>query len=61
MPHPHSAMLSLLLWHYLQAGVVVVGLGFFGLLIHSAEDGDYWSAVGSAGAAAVLIWLAGQM
>lgn len=57
----HSAMTSLLIWHYLQAVVVVVGLGFFGLIIHSAEEGDYWAALGSAGAAAVLIWIAGQM
>lgn len=51
-------MIRLLIWHYLQAVVVVVALGFVGLIIQTGEEGDYWAAIGSAAAAAGLIYVA---
>jgi hypothetical protein len=56
-----SAMISLLIWHYLQTIVVLIGLGFAGLILVEIEEGDYWAALGSVGAAAGILWIAGQM
>jgi len=61
MTHPHSAMLSLLLWHYLQAVIAVVGLGVVGMIVWGVAERDYWLAVGSTGAAAAILWIAGMM
>jgi hypothetical protein len=54
-------MLALLLWHYLQAVIAVVGLGFLGMIVWGIAERDYWLAVGATGAAAAILWIAGMM
>ena len=61
MAHPHSAMLALLLWHYLQAVIAVIGMGFIGMIVWGVAERDYWLAVGATGAAAAILWIAGMM
>lgn len=61
MPDLMGAMISMLIWHYLQGVVALIGLGFVFMAFQGVQERDIWLVMGAAGCAYAVFYAAGQM